>query len=76
MSNETIWIRGGDQLDFANLIGNEEIYLYGSPTTYHAADDDGAEKITDDLDFKCDIPIGQTPGYYRATQYYKMKAQT
>lgn len=76
LSNETIWVKGGDQIEFANFNGTGDIFLYGSSTLYHEADNDNVEKVIDDIDYKCNIPVGQIPGNYSAKQYYNLRTQT
>ena len=76
MSNQTLWLRGGNLTKFTNFIGSSPIYLYGSLTTFVEADDNNATKTTDNVDFKCNIPFGQIPGGYSATVYYHLRTQT
>lgn len=75
MSNQTIWIQGGDLTKFANFMGDGPIYLYGSLTTFAKADDDNTARTTNNVDFICDIPVAQIPGNYRAVVRYQMLAQ-
>ena len=75
MSNETIWIQGGNLIQSTKFMGDGPIYLYGSLTTFRKADDDNAVKITDNVGFKCDIPFAQIPGYYRSIVHYQMFTQ-
>ena len=76
MSNQTLWLRGGNLTKFTNFIGSSPIYLYGSLTTFVEADDNNTAKTTDNVDFKCNIPFGQIPGGYNATVYYQLRKQT
>jgi len=55
MSNETIWIQGGNLIQSTKFMGDGPIYLYGSLTTFRKADDDNAVKITDNVGLKCDL---------------------
>lgn len=76
ISNENIWVRGGDQLEFTNFTADEETYLYGSKSSYQEADNDDNKKITDNIDYKCSIPIGKIPGNYSGKQCYTMRTET
>lgn len=68
----TMWITGGDLIDFMNFNDNISIYLYGSSTIFKKADDYNTMKITNNVDYKCDIPLGQIPGNYYSTVTYKI----
>ena len=76
ISNQTIWVKGGNLNEFTNFMGNGPIYFYGTITTYVDADDNNSSKTTDDLDYKCDIPLAQLPGNYTGTIYYQLRTQT
>ena len=75
MSNQTIWIQGGNITKFTNFTGSEILYLYGSSTNYINPDDNGLLKIIKDIKYKCKIPIGQLPGYYSAAMYVQLRAK-
>ena len=74
--SQTLSIRGGNLDDFINFTGGEAIYLYGSSSTYVGADNDNISKITNDVAFKCDIPIAQLTGNYSSRMYYKLNTQS
>ena len=76
ISNTSIWVRGGDLDTPSNFTGTGPIYFYGGPTSYHAAEDDGTSVVTDDVEYTCDIPFGQTAGDYNATIHYRLLTQT
>ncbi|UCD14396.1 MAG: hypothetical protein JSW60_02995 [Thermoplasmatales archaeon] len=73
MSNQTIWVRGGNLITFTNFTGNEPIYLYGSSTTFVDAEDNNTSKTINNVGYKCNIPFGQLPGDYYATTYYMFR---
>jgi hypothetical protein len=76
ISNQTMWVSGGDLINFTNFMGSGPIYLYGSSTAYVDADDNNTTKTTDNLDYKCDIPLAQLPGNYTSTIYYKLRTKS
>jgi hypothetical protein len=76
ISNQTIWIRGGNLNISSNLTGSAPIYLYGSSTIYSYAENNGTEKTTSDVEYGCDIPMSQQPGDYSATITYIIKTET
>jgi hypothetical protein len=75
ISKQNVWVRGGDLNEFTNFNGNNEVFLFGSSTTFIGADNDSIMKTTDNIDFKCNIPTGQIPGNYYTILSYKMKPQ-
>ena len=76
ISNQTVWIRGGDLDVSNNLDGSAPLYLYGDSTTFVNAENDGINKTTNDIEYKCSIPIAQQTGDYTATITYTIKTQT
>jgi hypothetical protein len=73
MSRELIWIRGGDLDTYTNLTAASGLlFFYGAVGVYHAARADGTTLLTDDLDYKCNIPLGQIAGEYTAPLYYHL----
>lgn len=76
ISNQTMWVQGGNLNIFTNFMGNAPIYLYGSVITYVDADDNNSSKTTDNIDYKCDIPLAQLPGNYTGTIYYQLSTKT
>jgi len=76
ISNESIWVRGGDLDARMNFTGSGPVYFYGDDVNYHIAEDNGSNKITSDVEFRCDIPLGQQAGDYEATIRYHLKTET
>lgn len=76
ISNQTMWARGGDLTKFTNFLGSGPLHFYGSSTTYADADDNNSTKTTNNVDYKCNIPLGQLSGNYTATMYYQLITQT
>ncbi|MBN2603188.1 MAG: hypothetical protein JXA91_03540 [Candidatus Thermoplasmatota archaeon] len=74
-SNNSIWIRGGGLSKFENFNGFEPVYLFGSRSSFIDSDDSNIIKKTDNVQFKCDIPMAVMPGNYTATVNYKLKAK-
>jgi hypothetical protein len=73
ISNETMWVRGGDIIEYTHLGGEEPLYLMGSSSSYVHPDDNNSSKIIDSVKYRCDIPYGQLPGNYRAHVHYKLR---
>jgi len=73
ISNQTIWIRGGDLDPANNLTGIGPVYLY---TQWHAGENSGTSLTTNDIEFTCDIPGAQLPGLYTGTVHYVVMTQT
>jgi len=80
ISNESIWIRGGNRTSFRNFSKGSEsqpVYIYGGgqngmPTAQlHEADD--TYKTTSNVEYKCFIPFGQQAGTYESTIYYRLR---
>jgi hypothetical protein len=73
ISRERIWVRGGDLNIFDNFtaIGGG-IYFYGYTGTYHLAQANGTDLTTNDVQYKCDIPLGQIAGDYVAPIRYHL----
>ncbi len=76
MSNKTVWVRGGDLDVRNNFTGSGPIYFYGDDINYHVAEDNNISKSTNDVEFRCDIPIGQQAGDYEAAIRYHLKTET
>jgi hypothetical protein len=73
MSRDLVWVRGGDLDDFDNFTAiSGIIYFYGSVGTYHLAEGNDTSLSTTDVQYKCDIPLGQTAGEYTGTIYYHL----
>jgi hypothetical protein len=71
-----MWARGGDLTKFTNFPGSGPLHFYGSSTTYADADDNNSTKTTNNVDYKCNIPLGQLSGNYTATMCYQLITQT
>lgn len=73
ISRDRIWVRGGDLDTFDNFTAlSGEIYFYGALGTYHLAQANGTLLTTNDVEYKCDIPLGQIAGDYNATIRYHL----
>ncbi len=75
ISNQTIYIRGGNLNNFTNFKGHEPVYFYGSSTNYINPDDNNSLKIISDIVYKCNIPIAQLPGDYYGSLYIQLRAK-
>jgi hypothetical protein len=74
MSRKLIWIRGGDLDISTNFTSvNDLLYFYGSAVAYHIARENGTSLTTNDIEYKCNIPLGQTAGEYTAPISYHLK---
>ncbi|MDH7518084.1 MAG: hypothetical protein QHH19_07085 [Candidatus Thermoplasmatota archaeon] len=72
-----VWVRGGDKDVFENFTTpSSVVYLYGSAVAYHAAEDNDYELSTDDVEYKCFIPLGTKSGKYTGIIHYYLKTQT
>jgi hypothetical protein len=74
-SNKSMWIRGGALSQFENFNGFEPVYLFGSRISYLNSDISNIVKKTDNIQFKCDIPMAIMPGNYTAIVNYKLNAK-
>ncbi len=74
MSRRLVWLRGGD-LDVSSNFTTftDLLYLYGSAVAYHLAEANGTSLTTSDVEYKCNIPLGQTAGEYTAPISYHLK---
>jgi hypothetical protein len=75
MSNGTVWVRGGNLTTSSNFTGRGPLYLYGSNSTYENAENNGTGKTTSDVEYKCNIPLGQQNGDYEATIRYRLTTE-
>jgi hypothetical protein len=80
ISNESVSLRGGNRTIFENFSkssSSHPVYLYGGGSdgmpTYQPAEANGTNKTTDNVEYRCFIPIGQEPGSYTSTIYYHIK---
>jgi hypothetical protein len=74
MSRKLIWLRGGD-LDVSSNFTTftDLLYLYGSVVAYHLAQANGTNLTTSDVEYKCNIPLGQIAGEYTAPISYHLR---
>ena len=73
ISRQRVWVRGGDLEVSRNFTGASDLlYFFGSAVTYHIARENGTNLTTDDIEYKCDIPLGQTAGEYTAPISYHL----
>jgi len=73
ISRDKVWVRGGDLATLTNFTAiSGVIYFYGSAVTFHHAEDNGTGVITNDVEYKCNIPIGQMAGDYTAPIRYHL----
>jgi hypothetical protein len=76
MPNTTVSIRGGNLTAVTPFPGTRPLYLWGtSDPFYQSAENDNLSKYTDDVEFRCTIPLAQLPGDYNATIYYHLRTQ-
>lgn len=74
MSRKRIWIRGGDLDISSNFTAFDDLlFFYGSTISYHLAEANGTSLTTDDVEYKCNIPLGQIAGEYTAPISYHLK---
>ncbi len=74
MSRKLIWIRGGDLDPSRNFTAAADLlYFYGSAVTYHLNEANGTSLTTSDIEYKCNIPLGQIAGEYTAPISYHLK---
>jgi hypothetical protein len=73
MSRDILWVRGGDLDTYDNFTAlSGVIYFYGEVGTYHFAEANGTGITTTDIQYKCNIPLGQMAGDYTATIWYHL----
>jgi len=73
MARKLIWIRCGDLDTSRNFTGASDLlYFYGSAIAYHIARENGTSLTTGDIEYKCNIPFGQTAGEYTAPISYHL----
>lgn len=74
MSRKRIWIRGGDLDISSNFTAFDDLlFLYGSAVLYHLAEANGTSLTTADVEYKCNIPLGQIAGEYTAPISYHLR---
>lgn len=80
LSNETVYVRGGNRSifkNFSHLSNAAPVYLYGGGIngmpSYQNASRNGSSVTSDDVEYKCDIPLGQLTGSYTSTIYYCLR---
>jgi hypothetical protein len=73
ISRDKVWVHGGDLAISTNFTAiSGVIYLYGSAVTYHPAEDNNTGVTTNDVEYKCNIPLGQMAGDYTAPIRYHL----
>ena len=80
ISNENVSVRGGNRTAFENFSkgpGSHPVYLYGGgydgmPST-QTSEANETNKTTDNVEYRCYIPIGQEPGSYSTSIYYHIR---
>ncbi len=73
ISRDKIWLRGGDLAFSANFTAiTGVVYLFGSLVTAALARANGTSLATTDVEYKCNIPLGQMAGDYNATIKYHL----
>lgn len=73
ISRKYIWVRGGDLDVFNNFTASSgNIYFYGTSGTSHLAQANGTSLSTNDVEYKCNIPLGQLAGDYVAPIRYHL----
>ncbi len=82
ISNESVWLRGGNRSSFANFskgANNNPVYLYGggynSMPNYQPAENNETNKTTANVEYKCEIDFGLEPGIYTSTIYYNLRTE-
>lgn len=74
ISRKNIWLRGGDLSIFNNFTAfTGVIYFYGSSGSYHRNQANGTSFSTSNIQYKCNVPLGQTAGEYTAPIRYHLK---
>ena len=74
ISRQRVWIRGGDLDPSTNFTGfTDLLYFYGAALTYRLHEANGTSLTTSDIEYKCNIPLGQIAGEYRAPIRYHLK---
>ena len=77
MPNTTVSLRGGNLALVTPFPGNGPLYLWGTDVpTYQTAENNDASLITNDVEYRITIPIGQLPGDYSGTIHYHLQTQT
>ena len=74
ISNNTVWIIGGELADYKNFDGLNPIFIRGSEDHFAKAADNDTISINN-VDLKCNIPFGQLPGNYSSNINYQMMTQ-
>jgi hypothetical protein len=74
MSRKLIWTRGGD-LDISSNFTTftDLLYFYGAAGSYHLNEANGTSLTTSDIEYKCNIPLGQIAGEYTGPISYHLR---
>jgi hypothetical protein len=76
MANTSVSFRGGNLTSVTAFPGTGPLYIWGnSDPSYHIAENNGTSLFTNDLEYRCTIPLAQLPGDYTATIYYHLITQ-
>ena len=77
ISRSNIYVKGGNRTIFRSLLNS--VYLYGgsqdSLPDYHDAEVSGIFVNTSNIQYQCDIPLGQLAGQYSSQIYYHLRIQ-
>lgn len=73
ITNQSLWIRGGNITEFINFSGNKPIFIYGSPKIFNDAEDNNSSKIINNMSYKVNVSFGQIPGDYFSTTDYSLR---
>jgi hypothetical protein len=73
ISRDNVWVSGGDLITANNFTSEGGVlYIYGSDVTYHIYEANGTSLSTSDIEYTCDIPLGQIAGDYTAQISYHL----
>ena len=72
IGNDSIWTAGGELGPLTKFDGLTYEWYYGGIGSYTSAKNDDTSLITNDIEWAVTIDIGQYPGDYEATIYYRL----
>jgi len=76
IQNTSILTAGGDLNTLTLFSGTEQWYYGNVGGVYESALDNTNSNTTSDIEWAVNIPLGQYPGEYEATIYYKLMTET
>ena len=77
LANTSILTAGGELSPLTLFPGNAPQYYYnGGGAGYTVAENNDTSKITNDMEWAVNIPMGQYPGDYNASIYYRLRTET